>query len=248
MKWILSVGMAVTAASVAPAMGSVAAGSVRTSSASVTSGCSTIPVPLPPFLPCTPSSDAAAVTTCSATYFDGDPRLGPERLPAPIVSEVGTQALLYQRTGGEPPQQFLSEYYDPSANGGQGGWRYPPANGYVLDPGGRPEEAPRTLHVGQLVDRYGSEFGGFLAPQGTPYAERSIPPQSLDTTDPAYTCNYHRYRVIRAFAVDAGPIAPWFRQRGGGEQYQVDGALLPGAPSRPNVMLLVNDGYLQRLN
>ena len=168
-------------------------------------------------------------------------------MPAPVVSEVGTQVLLYRRTGGEPPPQFLDEYYDPAANGGRGGWRYPPANGYVIGADGHPEEAPRTLSPGQLVDRYGSEYGGFLAPQGPPYTERSIPPQSLDTIDPAVTCNYHRYRVLKAFTVEAGPIAPWFRQRGGGLQYQVDGSLLPGRPATANVMLLVANGYLQRL-
>jgi Tuberculosis necrotizing toxin len=244
MKLILSVGMAVAAVTLAPAIGSATAAS----SAQVTPACHTFPVPLPPFLPCTPSLDAAAVTQCSTAYFDGDPRLGPERLPAPIVSEVGTQVILYQRTGAEPAQQFLTEYYDPAANGGKGGWRYPPSNGYVIDSHGQPVEAPHTLPVGHLIDRYGSEFGAFLAPQGTPYAERSIPPQSLDTSDPAYTCNYHRYRVIKEFTVEAGPIAPWFKQRGGGEQYQVDGALLPGAPNRPNVMWLIGSGYLQRLN
>ena len=47
--------------------------------------------------------------------------------------------------------------------------------------------------------------------------------------------------------MDAGPIAPWFFQHGGGLQYQLDGALVPGAPARMNVMWLIDNGYLQRL-
>jgi hypothetical protein len=79
-----------------------------------------------------------------------------------------------------------------------------------------------------------------------PYALRSIPPQSLDGT-PAAGCNYHVYRVLKPLEVHAGPIAPWFAQPGWGEQYQLDGSLVPGAPAALNVLWLVNNGYLKRL-
>lgn len=189
-----------------------------------------------------------SLTRCSTTYFHADPRLGPEQLPTPGLSEVGNEVLLYRRTGGETDSQFLAQYYDPAAGGGKGSYVYPPANGFVLDDAGRPQEAPQTLPVGQQLDRYGSEFGGFLAPFGTPYAQRSIPPSNLDTVDPTYTCNYHAYQVRKPFAVEAGPAAPWFAQPGGGEQYQLDDTLLPGAPARPNVKYLIDNGYLERLN
>ncbi len=202
-----------------------------------------------------PAADAAdglpglgSLTGCSTTYFDGDSRLGPEQLPKPVVSEVGDEVLFYQRTGGETVPQFLAQYYDPAANGGMGSYIYPPANGFVVDAAGHPEEAPQTLPVGQLLDRYGSEFGGFLAIYGTPYGQRSIPPSNLDTADPNYTCNFHAYRVSTPFDVEAGPAAPWFAQPGEGEQYQIDGALLPGKPARPNVKYLIDNGYLERLN
>jgi hypothetical protein len=188
------------------------------------------------------------LTRCSATYADGDPRLGPARFPVPIVSEIGTELLLYQRTGGMPMAAFLATYYDPAGNGGRGGWRYPPDNGYLTGPGGVPIEAPQTLVAGQDIDRFGSEYGGFLSPRDTPYAQRAIPPQSLDTYDPAYTCNYHQYRVLRPFAVEAGPIAPWFGQPGGGRQLQLVAGLVPGAPSPLTVAWLVSNGYLTRLN
>jgi Tuberculosis necrotizing toxin len=200
----------------------------------------------------TATSDVAGLppglTQCSTTYADGDPRLGPARFPLPFVSEIGTELLLYQRTGGKPVATFLATYYDPAANGGRGGWRYPPDNGYLTGPGGAPIEAPQTLVPGQDIDRFGSEYGAFLSPRDTPYAQRAIPPQSLDTYDPAYTCNYHQYRVLQPFAVEAGPIAPWFGQPGGGRQFQLVAGLVPGAPSPLSVQWLVSNGYLARLN
>lgn len=184
-----------------------------------------------------------ALTDCSAAFFDGDPRLGPQQLPA--LGIVGLELLGYQRTGDLTPQQFLAQYYNPAANGGKGGWIYPPDNGYLLV-NGQPVEWTQTLLPGEDIDRYGSEYGSFLAPAGSPYATRAIPPQSLDGT-PAAGCNYHDYRVLKAFAVHAGPIAAWFAQPGDGLQYQLDAALIPGAPTPINVMWLINNGYLERL-
>lgn len=192
-----------------------------------------------------PSGLPGLTTECSAGYFHGDSRLGPDHLP--LLGAVGLELLGYFRTGGEPSGVFLGTYYDPAANSGTGGWIYPPDNGYALAPDGTPIEYHQTLLPGQDIDRFGSEYGGFLAPEGLPYSARSIPPQSLVST-PAAGCNYHDYRVLRPFTVDAGPIAPWFAQPGGGIQYQLDGTLVPGAPTAVNVMWLVNNGYLARLN
>jgi hypothetical protein len=178
---------------------------------------------------------------CSADYFDSDARLGPAELPD--LGAVGFELAGYRRTGGEAVNTFIGRFYNATA----GSWIYPPDNGYLLAPGGQPIEFQLTLIPGQSIDRFGSEFGSFLAPAGLPYAQRSIPPQSLDST-PAAACNYHDYRVLLPFRVDAGPIAPWFAQPGGGLQYQLDSSLLPGAPTPLNVMWLVNNGYLARVN
>lgn len=177
---------------------------------------------------------------CSATFFHGDKRLGPEVLPA--LGQVGFELAGYQRTGGQPADRFLSTYY----NSATSSWIYPPDNGYVIGPNGQPLEFQLSLVQGQDIDRFGSEYGSFLAPEGLPYATRSIPPQSL-VGNPAAGCNYHDYRVQRSFAVHAGPIAAWFAQPGGGLQYQLDGSLVPGAPTSMNVMWLVDNGYLARL-
>lgn len=189
-------------------------------------------------------NQANALDECSAAFFDGDPRLGPAGLP--VLGIVGVELIGYRRTGNLSPAAFLAQYYNPTANGGAGGWIYPPDNGYVIGPNGQPVEWQETLRVGQRIDRYGSEFGSFLAPAGSLYAERSIPPQSLDSTPPA-PCNYHDYQVLKDFAVDAGPVAPWFAQPGYGLQYQLNASLIPGAPASVNVMWLIDNGYLARI-
>jgi hypothetical protein len=199
-----------------------AAAAIALSGAGAAHAAATVPVQTPP-------------DQCSAAYFDGDAQLGPDRLP--MLGRVGLQLIGYRRTGEESPQRFLHEYRNAS------GWIYPPNNGYVGLPDGQPVEWVQTLHPGQQIDRYGSVYGSFLAPEGTAYAQRSIPPSSLDS-NPAASCNYHDYQVRKPFRVDAGPIAAWFAQPGGGEQFQLDPALLHGAPAQLNVLWLLDNGYL----
>lgn len=197
--------------------------------------------------PASPSHPASAVPAgqCSVEDYNGDARLGPAVLPT--AGPVGRELIHYDRFAGLTPQQFLDAFWDPAANGVQGGWRYPPDNGFLIGPDGRPVEVPVPLRVGQQIDRYGSEFGAFLAPSGVPYASRAIPPQSLDNRDMPDGCNYHLYRVIREFRVQGGPIAPAFGQRGYGFQYLLVATLVPGVPAPLNVTWLVANGYLQRL-
>jgi hypothetical protein len=117
----------------------------------------------------------------------------------------------------------------------------------LLGPAKLPASGPvGLLYKGQDIDRYGSVYGSFLAPAGLPYSARSIPPSNLDGTPPAL-CNYTDYQVSKSFRVDAGPIAPWFGQPGGGIQFQLDGSLVTGAPAQLNVMWMVAHGYLTAL-
>jgi hypothetical protein len=189
-----------------------------------------------------PPAQAApsSLTECSAELYAGDARLGPAELPR--LGDVGVQLLGYSRTGHRPVDVFLDRYYDAQA----GSWRYPPDDGYAIGPDGEPVKWRQPLSPGRLIDRYGSEYGGFLAPAGLPYTTRSIPPSNLVGT-PAAGCNYYRYEVLRPFAVWAGPIAPWFFQTGGGLQFQLSGAFVPGAPERLNVRWLLDNGYLGRV-
>jgi hypothetical protein len=104
-----------------------------------------------------------------------------------------------------------------------------------------------SLFAGQRIDRFGSEFGGYLSPEGTPYSARAIPPQSLDTkTNPA-SCNYSRYKVLQTIPVYAGPIASGLGQPGFGLQYVLDATIFPGSPAGFNVGYLVTNGYLERV-
>ncbi|WUD75719.1 TNT domain-containing protein [Streptomyces sp. NBC_00510] len=102
-----------------------------------------------------------------------------------------------------------------------------------------------TLAVGQRIDRFGNESGRFLAPAGSPYSQRSIPPSSLNTFDAGYPFNYHLYKVVKPFTVLAGPAEPWFGQPGNGLQYVLKGTV-PGTDD--SVLNLVTKGFLIRLN
>jgi hypothetical protein len=188
-----------------------------------------------------PVMPVSARDDCSASYYHGNALLGPASLPT--GGPVGRQLAGYRRTGGMSVARFLATYYNPA---GSGSWIYPPDNGYVTGPGGKPEESTLRLYKGQDIDRYGSVYGGFLAPAALPYSARSIPPSNLDGT-PAALCNYTDYQVTRSFRVDAGPIAPWFGQPGGGTQFQLNGALVKDAPAQLNVMWMIANGYLTPL-
>lgn len=183
----------------------------------------------------TPAATAhTPLDQCSTAYYEDNSLLGPAQLP--VFGAVGLQLIGYHRTGFESPSAFLAKFHNTA------GWIYPPDNGYVVV-NGMPLERTQKLHPGQRIDRYGSVYGSFLAPAGTPYAERAIPPSSLDST-PAAGCNYHVYAVLKPFDVDSGPIAAWFDQPGGGLQYQLDSSLVSGAPTQINVLWLLNNGYL----
>lgn len=190
-----------------------------------------------------PAAQAAPTTPteCSDDYYQDDRRLGPEELPT--QGDVGAQLIGYDRTGNRPVDTFLFTFYDDSA----GSWRYPPNDGYAIGPNGQPLRSEVTLRTGSRIDRYGSEYGAFLAPMGIPYTSRAIPPSNLVGT-PAQDCNYFVYEVLRSFEVNAGPIAPWFFQTGGGTQYQLNGELVPGAPASLSVKWLLDNRYLARLS
>jgi hypothetical protein len=181
---------------------------------------------------------------CSAADFRGDKRLGPQKLPDSGL--LGNILHAYRRTGGLPAPAFLARYWNSGAGAGRG-WIYPPAAGFVVGLDGRPDEIRLRLLPGEDIDRFGSEHGAFLSPEGMPYALRSLPPQNLDGIPPR-TCNYHDYRVIRKFLAQAGPAAPWFGQPGYGLQYQLDPALIAGAPKNLSVGWLISHGYLMRLS
>ncbi|MGW1157413.1 TNT domain-containing protein [Streptomyces sp. NPDC002513] len=149
-------------------------------------------------------------------YYLDDWRLGPAQLPT--SGPLGAMLRGYHRTDATSAYWFLGCYWQTNPQTGLSGWWYPDDNGFVLKDG-KPVERPLTLRKGQLVDLFGSGLGHFLAPAGTPYARRAIPPGNLDTFDPSHPYGYHLYRVLEPITVEAGPIRPWFGQPGLGLQY-----------------------------
>jgi hypothetical protein len=148
----------------------------------------------------------------AAGCFQRDRRLGPKVLPA-RTDAVGKLVRGYRRFGRLAKKVFLRRFW--SGPPASGHWRYPRNDGFA-GPSLRIQLLPGTM-----IDRFGRAQGGqFLAPAGTSYAMRAIPPGSLDTYPDKVAYNYHLYRVTDAFTVLAGAIAPWFGQRGGGVQFK----------------------------
>jgi hypothetical protein len=177
-------------------------------------------------------------TICSSAPFAGSRLLGPKRLP-----NAGPVARLlrgWKRLAGFSPRGYLKRFYDEVAKS----WRYPPEGGYQLTPLGVPVIGQVSLIEGQLIDRFGSEGGTYLSPQGTPYAARGIPPESLNPFPGGQPCNYYRYRVLKPFSVNSGPIAPTLGQPGFGLQYVLSSTLFAGVTERVDVSYLLSNGTL----
>ena len=84
-------------------------------------------------------------------------------------------------------------------------------------PGDPPLTLYRNRHVtdlpeGTAVDRFGTPSGNVVYKARTPYANRSLPPEWINT-------GYHIYRLQRPLRVLTGVAIPWFEQPGGGTAY-----------------------------
>ncbi|KAF9903872.1 hypothetical protein EC991_003249 [Linnemannia zychae] len=168
----------------------------------------------------------------STDYFCRDARLGPKRLPKLFPLNDITQP--YDRFGGLCAAEFLAKW---TVNGS---YTYPDNDGFMISTANTPIKGNATLPIGTLIDRFGSEYGSFLAPAEAPYPQRSIPPSNLDTPkdQPNYPFNYRVYRVKQPLLVEAGPIAPYFGQPGAGTQYR----------TFSNIMTLIANGFLERID
>jgi hypothetical protein len=129
----------------------------------------------------------------------------------------------YDRYGGKSKAQFLHEHWDPTHvntwDQSRGAWRYPPQEGFERDHYGVAIREPFDLPVGFRMDRKGGVRGSYVSPEGTPFPDRALPPDSLDQP-------YHAYEVVKPFDAESGipeigRIAPAFDQSGGGVQYKL---------------------------
>jgi hypothetical protein len=185
--------------------------------------------------PCRPGTPPNA---SPSTAYDNNQLLGPAQ--ALIADPVGPLLVDYKRFGGLTEQEFLDQY----TNAAQKAYMYPPAGGFVIAPDGRPVKAAQTLLPGYRLDRFGFPGGTYLAPLGTPFGSRSLPPANLSTPETAPLANYHVYCVLKAFTVDSGPTAPWFGQPGMGTQFKLEQRHLTEAGSQLSITWLVENGYL----
>lgn len=207
-----------------------------------------VPVTIAPAVAAAPSTVAAAAVAppCrpgvpdqappTTAFFDAArPELGPAATPS--APPVGPLMFFHRRFGGLTADEFSAKYRS------GGGWLYPPSDGFLVI-GGRAVRHKLTLGSGTRVDRFGYPGGAYLAPAGTLFLQRALPPQNLNTPVGTPQSNYHLYCVLLPFDVDAGLIAPWFEQPGLGVQYKLDPSYLPGSGGVASVSWLIANGYL----
>lgn len=124
----------------------------------------------------------------------------------------------FRRSPNAPPRPVpdeMTEGYEPYGRASESAWerRFIAAEGvdYVwppLDPG-----KPIMLEEGVYLDHFGPAYGRVFAADGTPFAERALPPEWLDQ-------EYRRYRVARRVPMWVSEAPQWFGQPGGGTRYR----------------------------
>lgn len=147
-----------------------------------------------------------------------------------------------------PPEHPLFDGYDPTPPGPEftnphGGLIYPddslPSKPYAI-PGTVIDNA--QIPQGTVIDRFGHPGGAYLSPDGVPFAERALPPDSAFKP-------YYQYvvddpsKIPPGWRIEQSQAAPWFHQPGGGTQYRIIAP--PGV--EPSVEALRQSGYLKRL-
>ncbi|MFE7591857.1 TNT domain-containing protein [Kitasatospora sp. NPDC057512] len=170
----------------------------------------------------------------SDAYLCTRKELGPVNVPTdPLVSQL---LLGYDRLGGVTPARFLDWYRD------WRGWKYPDHQGFneidgVLD------MTEQELMEHQKLDRFGNnDYGAYVATAGTPFAQRALPPDSLNGGD----ANYHCFEVTKPFKVQQGQSAGAFSQPGKGIQQWLDPSLKPDdiTSSTYDITALITAHYL----
>lgn len=146
-----------------------------------------------------------------------------------------------------PADSPLFDGYHPIEPGPQ----YTDSAGHLIYPNdslaSKPYAIPGTvvpdanLAAGTELGRFGSEYGGYMAPEGTPFAQLSLPPESA-------TKPYLRYVVNDPTALPPGwhieqsQTAPWFHQAGGGTQFRI----VDEFGNTGSVEQLIRSGFLRR--
>ncbi|WP_234809595.1 TNT domain-containing protein [Mycolicibacterium tusciae] len=146
-----------------------------------------------------------------------------------------------------PPDSPLFDGYDPTPPGPEftnadGRLTYPddslPEKPYAI-PGTVVDSA--QIPQGTVIDRFGYPSGAYLSPEGVPFAERALPPDSAFKP-------YYQYvvddpsKLPPGWRIEQSQAAPWFHQPGGGTQYRI---IAPDG-DEASVDALVEWGFLRR--
>lgn len=176
---------------------------------------------------------ADAALTAPSLLFGGEGAMVRAGLPAEIVTDGGAPLSVlrgWDPAGGLSWQDFEARFGVPESRIWPGNDGFPPT--YVPQPAHLPE--------GTIIDRFGSPFGQYLAPDGTPFADRALMPESAGSA-------YNRYMVTGeplppGWRIVEGPVEPWFGQTPspGARQYMI----LAPEGVRPTVSELVRLGIL----
>ena len=142
---------------------------------------------------------SAAVTA----PFGGEGSVVRAGLPAEVLTPGGAPAAVlrdWRSTGGISAAEFESQFGTLETRAWPKNDGFPP--GYIPQPAQLPE--------GTIIDRFGSEFGRYLAPDGTPFADRSLAPELVSG-------DYNRYIVTgkalpSGWQVLEGPVEPFYGQ------------------------------------
>jgi hypothetical protein len=141
---------------------------------------------------------------------DSPPPLPPDHPPPPPLA----------------PDHPLFDGYHPVEPGPEfthpdGRLRYPddtlPTKPYAV-PGTVVPDAHLT--PGSTLSRFGNPGGAYMAPEGTPFAELSLPPGSA--AQPFYQYVVEDPAALPpGWHIEGSEAAPWFHQPGGGQQYRI---------------------------
>lgn len=166
---------------------------------------------------------------------------GPNDDPEPrLATEVFSDANPY---GNLTKEQFEEQFVDD-----RGWFRYPddtdPAKPYAI-PGTVRELSGELLQTqlnGAVLDRIGHPGGAWLAPAGTPYGERALPPDSLQKPYHVYVVHAENPLPV-GWTIEESKATPWFGHSGGGLQYRV---IAPTGESG-SIEELLDSGFLSEV-
>lgn len=171
--------------------------------------------------------------TLPTMVFGGEGAAVEAGLPAETLTEGGAPLAVvrgWDPTGGMLWDDFASQFGTPGAR------NYPLNDGF---PSGYIPQ-PAQLPEGAIIDRFGSVYGRYLAPDGTPFADRALSPESVGG-------DYNRYMVTGkppppGWQIVEGPVEPFYGQTpsAGTLQYM----LLGPDGVKPTVHELVRLGIL----